>query len=124
MSNNNDNQDFFSDYNKPEDELLVDIPASRKPIEVEQTYKAYDPVGEIYAQGRAMKGMSYTGMSWSVLLASWVFFGGFSLWILSVAIFSSPAVLLALLLFTLPFLIVIRATFAKLSNNKRRRSLR
>ncbi|BAZ10846.1 hypothetical protein NIES4071_26700 [Calothrix sp. NIES-4071] len=121
MSNNNDNQDFFSDYNKPEDKLLVDIPASRKPTEVEQTHKAYDPVGEMYAQGRAMRGMSSTGMSWSVLLTSWVFLGGLFLWLLSVAIFSSPAALPSLLIVTMPLLIVIRGTFAKLSNKKRRR---
>ncbi|RUT04397.1 hypothetical protein DSM106972_046250 [Dulcicalothrix desertica PCC 7102] len=119
--NNDDNQDFFSDYNKPQDKLLVDIPASMGTTDVKQIHKAYDPIGEVYAQGRAMRGMSSTGISWWVLLTSWVFLGGLFLWLLSVAIFSSPVALPGLLIVTLPLLIVIRATFAKFSNKKRRR---
>lgn len=119
--NNDDNQHFFSDYNKPQDKLLVDIPASVGTTDVKPIPSAYDPIGEIYAQGRAMRGMSSTGMPWWLLLTSWVFLGSLFLWLLSVAIFSSPAALPSLLFVTMPLLIVIRATFAKLSNKKRRR---
>ncbi|OKH32188.1 hypothetical protein NIES2101_40960 [Calothrix sp. HK-06] len=121
MSNNNENKDFFRDYDKPQDKLSVDIPAFNRPTNVEKIPSAYDPMGEIYARGRAMRSMSSGGMPWWVLISGWVLFGGLFLLLLSVVIFSSLAALPALLFAMIPLLIVIRGTNAKLSNEKRRR---
>jgi VIT1/CCC1 family predicted Fe2+/Mn2+ transporter len=121
MSNNNDNQDFFGDYKQPQDKLSVDIPAEQRATHIEKIPSAYDPMGEIYARGRAMRSMSSGGMPWWVLISGWVLFGGLFLLLLSVAIFSSPAVLPTLLFAAIPLLIVIRGTSAKLSHKKRGR---
>ena len=121
MSNNNDDQDYFGNYNKPQDKLMVDIQADHRPIDIENIPSGYQPIGEMYAQGRGIRGMSSTGMSWWILISGWVFLGGFFFWILSIAIFSSPAILPMLLIIILPLLITIRATFRKLSNKKRPR---
>lgn len=121
MSNDNENKDFFRDYDKPQDKLSVDIPVSPEPTHIEKIPSAYDPMGEIYARGRAMRSMSSGGMPWWVMISGWVLFGGLFLLLLSVVIFSSPAALPALLLATIPLLIVIRGTNAKLSSRKRRR---
>lgn len=122
MSNNKDNQDLFSDYRKPEDKVSVDIPAEQSSTYVEKIPSAYNPVGEIYSEGRAMRGMSTGAMPLWVLLTGWALFGGFFFLLLGVAISSSSLFFLpSLLLALIPLLIVIRGTKAKLSNKKSRR---
>ena len=122
MSNNKDNQDFFSNYRKPEDKLSVDIPAEQSFTYVDKIPSAYDPVGEIYSEGRAMRGLSTGAMPIWVLLTGWALFGGFFFLLLGVGISSSSfAVLPSLLLASIPLLIVIRGTKAKLFNKKSRR---
>lgn len=119
MSNNKDNRDFFDESNKPQDKLSVDIPAVPKYTCVENIPSAHDPIGEIYSTGRAMRGMS-SGMPWWVLLTGWALFGGLFFLLLGIAISSTPLALPSLLFATIPLLIIIRGTSAKLSNKKRR----
>ncbi|MBE9210583.1 hypothetical protein IQ244_29595 [Nostoc sp. LEGE 06077] len=123
MSNNDEPEDFFGqDSNFTTDKIRVEIPAPEEPTDQQRIPSGYDPMGEIYLRGRAMRNMSSGTMPWWVLMSGWVLFGGLFFLVLGIAISSiSLAVIPALIISGIPLLIVLRGTVAKLSTKKRRR---
>ncbi|MBW4458441.1 MAG: hypothetical protein KME55_40940 [Nostoc indistinguendum CM1-VF10] len=121
---NNDEPEKLSGHgsNFTRDKIRVEIPAEREPTYRQKIPSGYDPMGEIYLRGRAMRNMSSGTMPWWVLISSWVLFGGSFLLLLSTAIFSkSLALILYLIIPGIFVLIVLRGTLAKLQTTKRRR---
>jgi hypothetical protein len=121
MSNNNESDKFFEyDSNFEPDKIIVEIPAEREPTYQERIPSTYDPMGEIYVRGRAMRSMSSGTIPWWVLISGWVLFGGSFLLVLITALFSRTFALIPFLIISLiPLLIVLRGTLAKLSAKKR-----
>lgn len=122
MSNNKP-EDFFGEgSNFDSDKIRIEIPAQREPTYQERIPSAYDPMGEIYVRGRAMRTMSSGTMPWWVLIAGWILFGGSFLLVVGIAIASkSLAIIPALIIAAVPLLIVLRGTSAKFSAKKRAR---
>ncbi|MFN6540908.1 hypothetical protein FACHB389_16270 [Nostoc calcicola FACHB-389] len=122
MSNNDEPENFFGDRsNFDSDNIRVEIPAERKSTYHERIPSAYDPMGEIYLRGRAMRNMSSGTMPWWVLISGWVLFGGLFLLLVSTAISSlTYALIPSLIISGIPLLIVLRGTLAKLKTIKRR----
>ncbi|MCF4969534.1 hypothetical protein [Nostoc sp. CMAA1605] len=123
MSDNNKPEDFFGeDSNFNSDNIRVEIPAQREPGYYDRIPSAYDPMGEIYARGRAMRTMSSGTMPWWVLITGWFLFGGLFLLIIFAGISSmSWGIIPSLIITLIPVLIVFRGTMAKLSATKRTR---
>ncbi|WP_414577761.1 hypothetical protein [Anabaena sp. CCY 9402-a] len=123
MSNNNKTEDFFGeDSNFNSDKIRIEVPAQREPVYHERIPSAYDPMGEIYVRGRAMRTMSSGTMPWWVLIAGWILFGGLFLLVVSISISSiSLAIIPSLIIAVIPISIVFRGTLAKLSAKKRKR---
>ncbi|MBD2235312.1 hypothetical protein H6G35_01505 [Aulosira sp. FACHB-113] len=123
MSNNDERENFFGDRsNFDSDKIRVEIPSKQQPTYQERIPSGYDPMGEIYLRGRAMRNMSSGTMPWWILISGWVLFGGLFLLLLSVAISSfTYALIPSLMISGVPLLIVMRGTVAKLSTKKRRR---
>jgi hypothetical protein len=128
--NSNSDSDSQSEYPNPyfsndkldEDKIFVEIPSEQKPVYHERLTSGFDPMGEVYLEGRVYRGISGGRTPWWVLFTAWVIFGGMFFMLLSAA-FASPGlvILLPLLIASLPVLITLRGTLAKLSNRKQRR---
>lgn len=123
MSNNDEPEKFFGKgSNFDSDKIRVEVPAEREPTYQERIPSAYDPLGEIYLRGRAMRSMSSGTMPWWVLISGWILFGGFFLVLVGIAISSISLDLVPVLIISgIPVLIVLKGTLAKLSTRKRRR---
>lgn len=123
MSNNDEPKNFLGEgSNFTRDKIRVEIPAERQPTYHERIPSAYDPMGEIYVRGRAMRSMSSGTMPWWVLISGWVLFGGLFFLLLTAAISSISLALIPYLIISgIPLVIVLRGTLAKLSTKKRRR---
>ncbi|MGD1871598.1 MAG: hypothetical protein ACFB02_00945 [Mastigocoleus sp.] len=85
----------------------------------------YDPMGEIQLRGKAFRGLAGGRIPWWVLISGWIIFGGFALLILSSAISTGTFTVIlglipALLIVSIPILILWRGTSAKLSLKKHR----
>jgi hypothetical protein len=123
MSNNDESDNYFGQSsNFDSDKIKVEIPALREPMYQQKIPSGYDPMGEIYLRGRAMRNLSSGTMPWWVLISGWVLFGGLFFLVLGIAISSiSLALILPLIICGVPVLIVLRGTLAKLSTKKRSR---
>jgi hypothetical protein len=123
MSNNDEPENYFGqDSNFSSDKIRVEIPANQEPMYHQRIPSAYDPIGNIYVEGRAMRTMSSGTMPWWVLFSGWVLFGGLFFVLLGVAISSlSLALIPSLIISGVPVLVVLRGTLAKLSTRKRTR---
>ncbi|BAZ16239.1 hypothetical protein NIES4071_81140 [Calothrix sp. NIES-4071] len=121
MSNNDEYKKFFNGYETDEDKKVVEVPAEERPPYVEKLSSGYDPMGEIYLRGRAMRNMSSGQMPWIVIISGWILFGGTYLLILGAAI-ASKSFILSLMIFpaVIPLWIMLRGTMAKLSAKKHR----
>ncbi|WP_224087145.1 hypothetical protein [Nostoc sp. MS1] len=120
MSNNDEPENYFEQYsNFSSDKIRVEIPADQEPMYHQRIPSAFDPMGNIYVEGRAMRSMSSGTMPWWVLFAGWVLFGGLFFMLLGVAISSlSFALIPSLIISGVPVLVVLRGTLAKLSAKK------
>ena len=109
---------YFSNDKLDEDKIVVEIPSEQKPIH-ERLTSGFDPMGEIYLEGQAYRGISKGRAPWWVLFSAWIIFGGIFFMCLSAA-FASPGleILSILLIVSLPVLITLRGTLAKLSYRK------
>jgi hypothetical protein len=116
MSNNDEPENFFvQDSNFTRDKIKVEIPAPEEPTYQQRIPSGYDPMGEIYLRGRAMRSMSSGRIPWWVLISGWVLFGGLFLLLVSTAITSiSLALIPGLIISGISLLIVLRGTVAKL----------
>ncbi|MDZ8083370.1 MAG: hypothetical protein RMX35_30435 [Nostoc sp. DcaGUA01] len=89
MSNNDESDNFFGQgSNFDSDKIRVEIPAEQEPIYQQRIPSGYDPMGEIYLRGRAMRTMSSGRMPWWVLISGWILFGGLFFLVLGIAISS------------------------------------
>ncbi|BAT55038.1 hypothetical protein NOS3756_40160 [Nostoc sp. NIES-3756] len=120
MSNNDEpDNSFGQDSSFSSDKIRVEIPANQEPMYHQKIPSAYDPIGNIYVEGRAMRTMSSGTMPWWVLFSGWVLFGGLFFLVLGAAISSlSLALIPSLIISGVPVLIVLRGTLAKLSAKK------
>jgi VIT1/CCC1 family predicted Fe2+/Mn2+ transporter len=123
MSNNDEPKNSSGQgSNFTRDKIRVEIPTERELTYQQRIPSGYDPMGEIYLRGRAMRNMSSGTIPWWVLISGWVLFGGSFLLLISTAIFSkSLALILYLIIPGIFVLIVLRGTLAKLQTRKRRR---
>ena len=121
MSNNDESDNYFGQgSNFGSDQIRVEIPAERESTYPQRIPSGYDPMGEIYLRGRAMRNLSSGRMPWWVLISGWVLFGGLFFLVLGIAISSiSLALIPPLIISGVPVLIVLRGTLAKLSTKKR-----
>lgn len=110
---------YFRNDKLDENKIFVEIPSEQKPVYHERLTSGFDPMGEIYLEGRAYRGISKGRAPWWVLFTAWIIFGGIFFMCLSAA-FASPGleILSILLIVSLPVLITLRGTLAKLSNRK------
>lgn len=68
MSNNDDSDNYFGiGSNFDSDKIRVEIPSEREPMYQQRIPSGYDPMGEIYLRGRAMRNLSSGTMPWWVL---------------------------------------------------------
>lgn len=123
MSNNDESENYFGQSsNFDSDKIRVEIPAEQEPIYQQRIPSGYDPMGEIYLRGRAMRNLSSGTKPWWVLISGWVLFGGLFFLVLGIAISSISLALIPYLIISgVPVLIVLRGTLAKLSAKKRSR---
>lgn len=122
MSRDEEFDRYLPDDHANKDPLFVEIPSEPKPLEPERIPSGYDPMGRIYLQGRAYRGLAGGRIPWWVLISGWFMFGGYALVILFSAISSASfSALPALIFVLLPLLIMWRGTIAKLAAQKRRR---
>ncbi len=122
MSNNHKPKIFFDEpSNLDQDNFKVEIPTDSRPTYGDRIPSQYDPMGQVYLRGRAMRNLSSGTMPWWVIISGWVLFGGLFFLLVGAAISSmSLAVLLSLIFAAIPMLIVLRGTLAKLSKKQRR----
>ncbi len=108
---------YFS--NDKEDKIFVEVPAEQKLSYHERLTSGFDPMGKIYLEGRAYREISKGRSAWWVLFSAWIIFGGIFFMCLSAA-FASPGleILSILLIVSLPVLVTLRGTLAKLANRK------
>jgi hypothetical protein len=119
MSKNNEHKQFFPDDKLDSERIVVEVPADPKPPYQEKIPSGYDPMGEIYLRGRAFRGLAGGRIPWWVLISGWIIFGGLALLILIPAITSAAFELLpALVIVSIPLMILWRGTVAKLSAEK------
>ena len=103
------------------DDLVVELPSHSPSPYQERIPSGYDPMGEIYLRGRAMRGLASGRIPWWVLTAGWLLFGVPTLFFLSLLLQGHLEILPALLLFGIFVLILWRGTIAKRTSGKRRR---
>jgi hypothetical protein len=126
MSKNDDYKQFLPDDELDSEQIVVEVPADPKPPYQERIPSGYDPMGEIYLRGRAFRSLAGGRIPWWVLISGWIIFGGLALLILIPAITSAAFEFLpALVILSIPLIILWRGTVAKLSiekhkNNRRR----
>jgi len=124
MSKNDDYNQFLPDDGLDSEKIVVEVPADPKPPYQERIPSGYDPMGEIYLRGRASRNLAEGRVPWWVLISGWIIFGfgGLVLSILISAITSAAfeLLLLALLMVSIPLIILWRGTTAKLSIEKQK----
>jgi hypothetical protein len=119
MSNNDEHKQFLPDNKLDSERIVVEVPADPKPSYQEKIPSGYDPMGEIYLRGRAFRGLAGGRIPWWVLISGWIIFGGLALLILIPVITSAAFELLpALVIASIPLVILWRGTVAKLSTEK------
>lgn len=123
MSNNDEPKNYFGvESNFTSDKIRVEISTYEEPIHQQRIPSGYDPMGEIYLRGRAMRNMSSGTIPWWVLISGWVLFGGMFFLLLGIVISSISLELIPVLMISgIPLLIVLKGTVAKLSTKKRPR---
>ncbi|HLO84495.1 MAG TPA: hypothetical protein VK203_05680 [Nostocaceae cyanobacterium] len=121
MSKNNEHESFFSDDQVNKDKLFIDIPTKQSSPYQDRIPNGYDPMGDIYLRGRALRSIAGGRIPWPVLICGWILFGGICLLSLLLIIISPSLEMLILLAFNIiPLIIVWRGTSAKLSSGKSR----
>ncbi len=121
MSRNDEYKEFL-----PNDELDSERIVAEYSVDPKSPYQdqekipsGYDPMGEIYLRGRAFRGLAGGRIRWWVLISGWIIFGGLALVILIPVITSAAFELLpALVIVSIPLIILGRGTVAKLSTQK------
>lgn len=125
MSRNDDYKQFLPNDELDRERIVVEVPANPKPTQQERIPSEYDPMGQIYLQGRVFRGLTGGRIPWWVLISGWIIFGGLFLSILILAIASAAFEFLPVLLFAfIPVMVLWRGTVAKLSIEKHRKNRR
>jgi len=132
MNDNNDTSDeqnpsednrnsYFENLGLDKSKIVIEIP-TEQPVSQERLPSGLDPMGRVYLSGRAYRGLSGGRIPWWVLISAWITFGGIFILIVGMT-FASPGfgMLLPLFLTSLPLIITLRGTLAKLSRNKQKR---
>ncbi len=128
MSKNDEYKQFLPDEELKRKRIVYEVPANAESPYQEIIPNGYDPIGQIYLDGKAYRSFAGGRISWWVLITGWVVFGSISFAVLSVAILLiTSEFLLGLLtllptLLIAPFFIIIlwRGTVTKLSIKKNR----
>ncbi|PSB05162.1 hypothetical protein [Merismopedia glauca] len=82
MTKNN----FFQPQEFTEDKLRVEIPPETSLIQGDRVPNGYDPMGQVYLEGRAYRGFGGGSTPWWVIISGWMIFGSFSFLTLGVAL--------------------------------------
>jgi hypothetical protein len=111
---------FISDDKIDRTKLFVEVPIEPKFFYQEQIPSGYEPMSEIYLEGRAFRRLAEGTIPRWVIISGWIVFGGFALPIL-ISVFASATFefLLSGVFVTIPLLILYRGTIAKFFNKKK-----
>lgn len=121
MSKTDQSSPFLPEQSLDPDQLSVDRPIVSPSPEYDRIPSGYDPIGDIQLRGRAYRGLAGGSAPWWILFTGWFMFGGLVFLILIPIVTSAALELLPMLAFaSLPLLIVIRGTRAKLRRSKDR----
>ncbi|MBW4574598.1 MAG: hypothetical protein KME08_04875 [Aphanothece sp. CMT-3BRIN-NPC111] len=75
MNEDNEYKKYFRDEGLDKGEISYDIPAEQKLPFQEKLPSGYDPMGEIYLEGRAYSNISEGNSKWWIIISSWIIFG-------------------------------------------------
>ena len=125
MSNHPDADPFFQDIARNKrvnkDDLVVELPSHSPSPYPEKIPSGYDPMGEIYLRGRAMRSLASGRIPWWIIMSGWVLVGVPTLCLLSLVLQGHLEILPVLLIFGIFISILWRGTVAKRAAKNRRR---
>jgi hypothetical protein len=110
---------------KKSEKLSYDTPIEQQPVvPLDRIPSGYDPMGQIQLEGRAFSSLKGGKIPWWVLISSWIFIGIPSVVGIYLVCSSKPLswrVIPALLIISIPLIILCRGTNAKFSSWRRSR---
>ena len=123
MGNNDEQKQNWPDDHLGNERIVVEIPAEPSSPYQERIPSGYDPMGDIALRGRAARGLAGGQSPWWVLISGWVMLGG-SVMLILISTDTSVVLLLALIVVSIPLIILYRGTVAKFSTKKQKKKRR